>query len=162
MIREIDFERKYFAPEKNRQKTEPVVHPHRERHEYFTRKAHAHRSIVDQFIRKFDISKPSNIPEASRQSAQPQTTQTTIFEFHKGLVRDPSGDQPKLISWTGDDSLISIPQQIGFINPEGTQIQMSASRALELGLIDYFDVEVKLTKEHAQEVLDRNNQSNTT
>jgi hypothetical protein len=63
------------------------------------------------------------------------------FNVFDGWVRNFKGDVPQLI---GDQENLAtgsrnIPQQVGFLTPNGTEVQMNFDRAEKLGMLDEGD-----------------------
>ena len=54
----------------------------------------------------------------------------------EGWTRNTEGDQPRLVSQCDSQKDRAIPAQFGFITPDGAEVQMSYTRALELGLVE--------------------------
>ncbi len=64
-------------------------------------------------------------------------------EIFRGWRRNEDGDRPKLrLTPFTDGTTPIIPQQVGFVDENGTLIEISVERALELGLIAIGEVEI--------------------
>lgn len=60
---------------------------------------------------------------------------TEAFNPYKGWRRNKGGDQPRLVSQCDGFEDTAILAQIGFITPEGAEVQLSYQRAVKEGLI---------------------------
>jgi|GEM_PF-3955962 len=60
----------------------------------------------------------------------------TEFNPFAGYTRNPSLDQPRLVSSQNGFEDHAIPAQVGFLAPGGAEVQISYSMALALGMIE--------------------------
>ena len=72
------------------------------------------------------------------------------FNVYENWQRNPTGDQPRLVG--ANDS--AIEPQIGFITPEGTEIQMSYRRARELGMVEPLIIPTERIDEYGKRKLE--------
>jgi len=64
--------------------------------------------------------------------------------------RAPHLDQPRLVSGCNGFEDAAIPAQVGFIAPNGTEVQMSYERAKELGMVATSVIATVPIQEYAQ------------
>ena len=136
MIRERDLADKFRMLSQNAVQRYGIVHSDRRPQKIYRR---AHQEIVEKLL---DICRVSPTPEITNEKdSLPSATpvfESTDFNPYNGWVRDMAGDQPLLETsyFDGAAYLPAIPEQVGFLAPNGTPVQMSAKRATELGLMD--------------------------
>lgn len=77
------------------------------------------------------------------------------FDLYEGWKRNKDGDQPRLVSNVDRKEDRVIPPQIGFTTPNGTDVQMSYQRAVELGLVEKKVVGTERIDVYGQKVVKR-------
>jgi hypothetical protein len=77
---------------------------------------------------------------------------------HEHWTRNPDGDQPRLDSTTQKGR--AIPAQIGFLAENGTPLQVSYQRALELGLVEQQVIPTQSIEKYGKTVVELWNAEN--